>query len=181
MRAEYSLWLMPCAEQLGALTALVAELAPAFGAPAFVPHVTIQGDLAMDLDILAAHTQVLATTSAALCWPVQSVASSAQFFRCLYVRFAGTQAFDALQRTALGFTGTASGLSPFPHLSLAYGQLQPQHQTVSDALHTRFAGESICFDRIAICRSSKDVPIDEWKVLLDYPLADVTAAPSPAI
>lgn len=178
MRAEYSLWLLPCADQLAELTALVTQLAPEFGAPAFVPHVTIQGDLAISLDTLAAHTQMLAAASSALCWPVHSVASSAHFFRCLYLSFPRTQAFDALQRAALACTGTASGLSPFPHLSLAYGQLQAQQQALLDALNTRFAGQAMRFDRIAICRSSKEVPIDEWEVLLDYPLAEAVVAPA---
>ena len=178
MRAEYSLWLLPCADQLAELIALVTQLAPEFGTPAFVPHVTIQGDLAISLDTLAAHTQMLAAASPALCWPVHSVASSAHFFRCLYLRFPGAQAFDALQRAALACTGTASGLSPFPHLSLAYGQLQAQQQALLDALNTRFAGQAMRFDRIAICRSSKDVPIDEWEVLLDYPLAEAVVAPA---
>lgn len=178
MRAEYSLWLLPCAHQLAELTALVTQLAPAFGTPAFVPHVTIQGDLAMELDTLAAHTQRLAAASPVLCWPVHSVASSAHFFRCLYLRFPSTQAFDGLQRAALAFTGTASGLSPFPHLSLAYGELQAQQHALLAALNARFAGQALRFDRIAICRSSKEVPIDEWAVLSEYPLANALVAPA---
>lgn len=171
---------MPCANQRDELTALVAQLAPEFGAPAFVPHVTIQGDLAMDLDTLVAHTQVLANASTALCWPVQSVASSAHFFRCLYLRFPSTQMFDALQQAAQALTGTASGLSPFPHLSLAYGQFKPHHQAMLEALNMRFVDQPMRFDRIAICRSSQDVPINEWSVLFDYLLADATPAPLPA-
>ena len=171
---------MPCANQLAELTALVALLAPDFGAPAFVPHVTIQGDLAMELDTLVAHAKVLADASTALCWPVQSVESSAHFFRCLYLRFPSAQVFDAMQKAAQALTGTASGLSPFPHLSLAYGQLKPHHQAVLEALNTRFIDQPMRFDRIAICRSSQNVPIKEWSVLFDYFLAGATPASLPA-
>lgn len=181
MRVEYSLWLMPCASELAELTALVAKLAPEFGESAFIPHVTIQGDIAMDLDKLAAHTKALAAASPVQSWSVASVESRPFFFRCLYLRFPVTPAFKALQKSAQAFTGTASGLSPYPHLSLAYGQMQPRHQPLLDAIKARFMGQLLCFDRIAICRSTKDIPIQEWTCLFDYPLAPLATSPMPAI
>jgi hypothetical protein len=171
MKEEYSIWLMPAAADGEALQALVDELAPQFGQPAFVPHVTIQGDLALPLPAMAAAVRGLAAACPVQRWPVQQVERSDFFFRCLYLRFAPTEAFAGLQRGAQAFSRTAEGLSPYPHLSLAYGQVQPQQLFLLDALQARFAGQGVAFDRLAVVLSSKHIPIVDWRCVVEAPLA----------
>ncbi|MDB5849832.1 MAG: hypothetical protein JWP29_3584 [Rhodoferax sp.] len=175
MTAEYSIWLMPCAADLAVFQAVVDELAPQFGQPAFLPHVTVQGDLALPLDAVAAQVRSLAAAWPAQHWPVVDVERSDFFFRCLYLRFERTPAFDGLQGGAQLFSGTAQGLSPYPHLSLAYGQVQPYQAALVEALRARFKGRTVVFDRLAVCLSSKDIPIAQWRCVVEAPLA--TSAP----
>jgi hypothetical protein len=174
MTPEYSIWLMPCAADATTLQALVDELAPQFGQPSFVPHVTIQGDLVLPLESVAAHTSRLAATCPVQAWPVHDVERSDFFFRCLFLRFNGNVAFDGLQRQAQTLSGTADGLSPYPHLSLAYGQVQAHQLALWEALRLRFAGRSIVFDRLAVYLSSKDTPVADWRCVFDMPLATVS-------
>lgn len=168
--AGYSLWLLPEAAAQSRLTALVAELAPRFGQPAFVPHVTVQGDLLLGLDTVSSHARAIADATPVQHWRIDAVESTGNFFRCLYLRFADSPAFDDLRRAAQTHSGTAVGLSPYPHLSLAYGQLTPDVAGLPAELSARFAGQTLTFDRLAVCRSSKDIPIDEWDCVLTLPL-----------
>ena len=171
MKEEYSIWLMPAAADGEALQALVDELAPQFGQPAFVPHVTIQGDLALPLAAVTDAVRAMAAAWPAQRWPVQQLERSDYFFRCLYLRFAPTAAFAGLQQAAQAFARTAEGLSPYPHLSLAYGQVQPRQLPLFDALQARFAGQGVGFDRLAVVLSSKDIPIADWRSVVEAPLS----------
>ena len=174
MTVGYSLWLMPSAADQAELTGWVQRLAPEFGQPAFVPHVTIQGDLETPIDSLQAQTAALAASCQVLQWQVNAVQSTDHFFRCLYLSFDETPAFRALQDGALAISGTVLGMSPYPHLSLAYGQMQTGQQPLLSAVEDRFLPRRLTFDRISICRSSKDIPIPEWTCLQDFPLKPIT-------
>ena len=165
---------MPSAPDLAELTGWVQRLAPEFGQPAFVPHVTIQGDLETPLDTLQSQTAALAASCPVLHWQVNAVQSTDHFFRCLYLRFDETHAFRALQAGALAISGTVLGMSPYPHLSLAYGQMQTGQQPLLTAVEEKFITRRLTFDRISICRSSKDIPIPEWTCLQDFPLKPIS-------
>jgi 2'-5' RNA ligase len=165
---------MPSAPDLAELTGWVQRLAPEFGQPAFVPHVTIQGDLETPLDTLQSQTAALAASCPVLHWQVNAVQSTDHFFRCLYLRFDETPAFRALQAGALAISGTVLGMSPYPHLSLAYGQMQTGQQPLLTAVEEKFITRRLTFDRISICRSSKDIPIPEWTCLQDFPLKPIS-------
>ena len=167
--AGFSLWLLPEASTQAELTALVQELAPQFGQPAFIPHVTVQGDLLLDLAMLTDHARALAASTDVQNWPVDTVESTENFFRALYLRFADSPAFAQLLHQSERLTGTATGLSPYPHLSLAYGAL-PSESPLLARLTARFTGTAIRFDRLAICRSSKDIPIADWDCVVTLPL-----------
>lgn len=175
MTSAYSIWLMPCVVDAVELQALVDELAPQFGQPGFVPHVTIQGDLALPLDAVAAQTRELAAGLEVQTWAVADVERSDFFFRCLYLRLQANEAFGGLQRKTQAWSGTAEGLSPYPHLSLAYGQVQPGQLALFEALRSRFAGRRLVFDHLSVCLSSKDTPIAEWACVFDAPLRPAAA------
>jgi hypothetical protein len=164
---------MPSAADQAKLTGWVQRLAPEFGQPAFVPHITIQGDLATPLGILQAQTAALAASCQVLEWEVNEVQSTDHFFRCLYLRFDETPAFRSLQDGALAMSGTVAGMSPYPHLSLAYGQMQPGQQPLLAFVEENFRTMRLTFDRISICRSSKEIPIPEWTCLQDFPLKPI--------
>jgi hypothetical protein len=168
MNAECSIWLLPEAAQEEELRKTIAELSPLLGEPPFAPHVTIQGDLSLRAEDLDGSLTRLATMLPLQRWRVKDVECSELFFRCLYLRFVDQSAFPTMQEFAKNLSRTVVGLSPFPHLSLAYGSADDETRRLRDGLARTFAGQEIVFDRIAVCRSSKDVPIDEWQVLREY-------------
>ena len=170
MRAEYSIWLLPEAGQVATLTRTVSRLSDELGGAVFAPHLTIQGDLALPLEELAAFTAELAGRVDVQRWPVTEVENSAHFFRCLYLRFATTPGFELLQGAVRAMSKTTDGLSPFPHLSLAYGDAGPHHVQTRAALAGECIGRDIVFDRLAISRSSKNLAIADWQNLALYPL-----------
>ena len=170
MLAEYSIWLMPVAAQQASLTNTVARLSGFLGGEVFAPHVTIQGDLAMSPEELSRLVAALAERVTVQIWRVQQVESSDHFFRCLYLRFGAEPGFEALQGAVRAFTQTDDGLSPFAHLSLAYGQAGAGHSKARMDLLDEFALREIVFDRLAISRSSKNLPIADWRCMVLYPL-----------
>ena len=169
--AQYSVWLLPEPAIEQVLAETVTRLSVLLGGPGFAPHVTVQGDIALPLDLLRWSVQRWAESCPPLSWPVAHVECTAHFFRSLYLRFNESAAFTALQAFAHSSTETSRGLSPFPHLSLAYGDSQEDNHGLRKVLSDEFVGQEIVFDQLAIYRSSKSVPIAEWECLGRFPLA----------
>ncbi len=121
---EHSIWLLPREDQLAALRAQVQALAPRHEGHVFEPHVTLQGDLPLPLDAARALVDQLAGSTASLHWPVRAVEGTEHYFRSLYLRLDAGEAFERLGRACVQASGTPDGLSPYAHLSLAYGPTQ---------------------------------------------------------
>jgi hypothetical protein len=171
MLREYSIWLLPAVAQEQILVETVSRLSARLGGETFAPHVTIQGDLSLPLESLTRSLEVLAAALPVQRWRVDEVQCSDHFFRCLFLRLGREAAFDFLQDKAQATAGTAEGLSPFPHLSLAYGQpLTRDHANLRETLSNEFYGQEIAFDRLAISLSSKNIPIADWECLAQFAL-----------
>ena len=170
-RPQYSIWLLPRADHEAALTATVSRLSTELGGPFFTPHVTIQGDVALTPDQLRPTLARMAAQTPVQHWPVALVDGTPHFFRCLFLRFDLHQAFQELQAATQLLTDTAHGLSPFPHLSLAYGDALEAYARERQLLASDFEEQIIVFDRLAICHSSSHVPIADWVVLEQLHLA----------
>jgi hypothetical protein len=171
MTNDYSLWLLPDAASTARLRDSIALLSNHLDRPQFEPHVTIQGDITTELEPLSRLMERLAACQAPLRWRVDSVACSEHFFRCLFLRLALTPAFGLMQQATQAITCTEAGLSPFPHLSLAYGEPHPHIAGLLDRLAAQYQGQALVFDQLALCHSSKNVPIDQWAILERHPLS----------
>ncbi len=171
--AEHSFWLLPAQADAAWLDGIVATLAPVFGTPAFRAHVTVQGDIAADGASLHEQLHMLAGLCPPWRWQVQALTCSEHFFRAFYLALAPHPCFDRLCVVSSTALGTTDGRSPFPHLSLAYGE--PAAPQRKPELMARYAPEcvmrEILIDRVALVRSSKDVPIADWRLLDELPLA----------
>lgn len=170
-RSEYSLWLLPGADGQQRLTALIARLANRFATQPFIPHVTIQGDLMMPLAAVSRVAESIAKDRPAQRWRVAAVEGSEHFFRSLYLRFDETTAYTGCKKVMQEASGTADGLSLFPHLSLAYGLSDEQGKRDVIAELSAMIGNEIRFDRVVVARSSSHVPIAEWACLAEFPFA----------
>jgi hypothetical protein len=172
-QAEYSLWLMPDEDDAAWLDALIASAAPSFGTPPFRAHLTIQGDLAWPPEKLRRVAETLALSCPALDWPMAGVECSAHYFRSLFVRLQSNGAFASLRSTAARLTESELGLSPFPHVSLAYGEpQQPEDKRVFQAGFAARLSEkrTLRIDTLALALSAKNLPIGQWRVLEALPL-----------
>ncbi len=168
---EYSVWLLPEAAQQQQLTAMVDGFARRFGGPPFIPHVTLQGDLTTPFADLSSAVAQIAAEFAVQHWPIARVEGTEHFFRSLFLRFDETNDCVAMKQRVKQASGTDIGLSPFPHISLAYG-LTPSQQCAELYLEAMaLAPNPIALDRIVIARSSKNVPIAQWECLAEFPLA----------
>lgn len=166
--AEYSIWLRPAASDEAALLQTIDRLASLRGSERFAPHVTVQGDLAQPLGALRHMLAPLARKIPVQRWRVEAVECSPHFFRCMVLRFAPCAAFKGMQAAAQAFSQTEQGLSPFPHLSLAYGSAHPDNARLSEELAAEFMGREMVLDRLSICHSSKNVPIPDWSYQANY-------------
>lgn len=170
-RPQYSIWLLPRADHEVALSATIGRLSTELAGARFAPHVTIQGDVALSPEQLQPRLARLAAQTPVQHWPVTLVDGTTHFFRCLFLRFGVHRGFEEMQAAAQTMTGRADGLSPFPHLSLAYGDAHEAYARQRQLLASDYAEQIIVFDRLAICRSSSHVPISEWVCLEQLPLA----------
>ena len=167
--SEYSLWLLPAEATQLELAALIARLGVRFGSQPFTPHLTIQGDLSLSLDSVSRAAQSVAAKWPPQRWRVAAVAGSEHFFRSLYLRFDETPAYVGGKKELQSASGSADGLSLFPHLSLAYGATDEVQKRVVIGELSAMIGSEITFDRVVVARSSKWVPIAEWACLATFP------------
>ncbi|MEO6623952.1 MAG: hypothetical protein ABIN37_03850 [Burkholderiaceae bacterium] len=170
MAPEYSIWLLPCAADAALLQGVVTELSSELGGPGFTPHVTIQGDIALPRQALEGALAGLAARASVQRWRPAALECGQHYFRCLYLRFAEQRAFAELQRASVVLTGTRAGLSPFPHVSLAYAEPHAGHEALAQTRRAALAGRDFTFDRLAIWRSSRDVAIPDWACAAQHPL-----------
>ncbi len=175
---EHSLWLLPSAQDEATLRETIDRLTALMGGARFAPHVTIHGDVDLPRAALLPLAQSLARQIPVQRWTVDSVGSEHHFFRCLYLRFDDNPAFGAMQATVLAAAGNEQGRSPFAHLSLAYAKPHPGKQSLGASLAAAFAGRTLTFDRVAVVRCSRHVPLAEWAIDTRFPLSPSALSPS---
>jgi hypothetical protein len=171
----YSLWLLPRQDAQQQLAGVVARLSRSFGTRTFVPHVTVQGDLTHRLREVTAVAEDIARTLQVQHWPVRGIEQSMHYYRAFYLAFDGCDGFAPLGPRCARAFGTDAGLSPFAHLSLAYGTLDA---AAKGALARDVAAEippTLTFDRLAVALSGSSVGIASWRTLQCFDL--VPSAP----
>ena len=169
-----SLWWLPPTALADRLQGVIDSLAARLESPPFPPHVTVEGGLSGHTEELAA---TLAAHASARLGPelVQiGVGTESAWNRLLYLDLARSPAVDQARVeacTALGRTVTPSTFRP--HLSLAYGQLDPEtRQQLAAALRLALPP----FHPVALALVDTRGQVEDWWVVQRWPLA---AAPSP--
>jgi 2'-5' RNA ligase len=171
VNVEHSIWLLAHAEQHAALRRRVEQLAPRHAGHVFEPHVTLQGEVPLDFAAACRLVDRLAAATPVLHWPVRAVESTEHYFRSLYLRLDAGPAFDAMRRLSAERSGTDEGLSPYAHLSLAYGATRGDAAALRERLGREHVGQAIEFDRLVLARSGQAVAIADWRVLHEASLA----------
>lgn len=164
---EYSIWLLPEPAQQACLDQKIRSLAPVFGTASFPAHLTVLGDVQGTREALGASVQKLAAAFSSFWFDLRGVHASAEYFRSFYLLLAEAPEFGELCGRASTLTGSSSGLPPFPHVSLGYGE--PVDPFAKGRLQRAFKISDnlvpLHFDRIVLARSSKNIPISDWAIL----------------
>lgn len=164
----YSLWIIPAEEKAYALTkGYITRLSGLYHLPHFEPHVTVLGG------VRKAEKAEMQTLVEGL-GPFQvrlarEVEYRDEFFRCLFLRAYKSDALMETFSRANMLLGQESE-SYFPHLSLAYGNLPVWKK--QEMMAELGPIPEIVFEArdIAFVQASKDVPVEDWKVLERFPL-----------
>jgi hypothetical protein len=170
VNVEHSIWLLADAEQHAALRLRVEQLAPRHAGHVFEPHVTLQGEVPLDFAVACRLVDRLAAETPVLHWPVRAVESTEHYFRSLFLRLDAGADFDRLVDACAGASGTRDGVSPYAHLSLAYGPTQGDAAALRQTLSREFLAQDLVLDRVALCRASSAVAIPDWRLLHVQPL-----------
>jgi hypothetical protein len=162
---NYSIWLVPCAEQREVLKQTIDSLAARFQTPPFAPHVTLcsgvwrkeEAELAGQVDRVAAELPV---TMAA-----DEIGWTDQWATFFFLRLSGAKGF--FKRA--GSLVEGSHPPPVgPHLSLLYGVDAPQIER--PALRQELSGrlpETVCFDKLALVRPAtrRWEDVESWEIV----------------
>ncbi len=163
-----SLWLQPQGPFRERLRAVVLRLAARFGGPVFEPHVTLVAGLSGDEAEILARARGLAAKLAPLSLRLERVARRDEYFRALFVEAIGGEALHAAHAAACRGLGHRPA-GPFqPHLSLAYGHLDPaaaeaSGREVSNEVQGRF-------EAVALHLVRTEGAVGEWRELEVVPL-----------
>ena len=164
----FSLWMMPPPAVRDRFRTLIADLARRVDTPPFEPHLTLAG---VDAATEAAAVRPVAELAARLApLPIRltEIGTTAEYFRCLFVRAERTPALDQAYRAACRALGQAPG-GFMPHLSLIYGELTPvvKERLIAEIGH-RF-NTTFTVERLALYDTAGPPP--DWRCVADFRLS----------
>ena len=138
----YSLWLTPTGKLGKRLAETIARLAEEHAAPQFEPHVALLGNLMGAEEEVIAQAARLASRLQPYTIQLTSLATSAEFFRCLFVQVKPIEAVMAAHQQARELFHRQGDPPYLPHLSLLYGRY-PDHvkEDIITELGDRLQGE----------------------------------------
>jgi len=160
-----SIWLIPTPNWQPVFREEVRRLSGELQTEAFEPHVTVLGDIAAQIEELGDIVPRLAAELPPFELSIANVEGMDLHFRALYLRMIDHPRFDLLCRRATSVIDRPLSVSPYPHLSLAYGKLSAEVRGgLCDDLLPRFRDVMIGFDRLALVRASSSLSAHEWRI-----------------
>lgn len=167
----HSVWLVPEPDAEHRLNDLIHQLSGAYELDCFAPHITLLGDFDTAPKLTALACQKYLETCGPIEARVSNVARTRQHFMSLF--FDVTLSVDLSAQRASIFE-TVAGRKPAdfrPHVSLAYGlELTTKLHAKDLANIGKFVGTHMCFDRLCVVKSSKAIPVKQWRVLSEFDL-----------
>ena len=168
---DHSVWLRFAPPVESSLGNYVKELASARQSPAFVPHITLLGDLKGPPAATLNQCQRVIATLAPVTATFTALERGDAFFMSLYFAVSLPAHVVKLRRDI------SAGLQVRPprfdpHVSLAYGEDSGSlTQEVEAALRSQFENLRAPIAALSIVSSSRSIPIAEWCSLVDLPVA----------
>ncbi len=117
---KYSLWLVPPEPLHSDLTQVIHQLAQQYDGPTFEPHITLLGDLEMELAEIEQKANQLAIKIKPLALSYGPISFSTTHFQSVFVRVNSTAALMQANLDAKEIFGVENNVF-MPHTSLLYG------------------------------------------------------------
>ena len=167
---EYSLWIVPSSDVKQRFSGMIDDLAGRYEAPKFEPHMTLLGDLKGNEEGLLNKAYEIAGAISPFRIRMTEIDYLDAYFRCLFIRAEETGPLMEANEKAREVFGRQTSPKFMPHISIMYGEYPNE-------LKERIIGElgreqNIEFDVESICfvYSSKNIPINEWRVIKEFSL-----------
>jgi hypothetical protein len=158
---KLSTWLVPAAATEARLETLVGRFCAVFGSPRFPPHITLCGEC---LPELLGRGQLLETRALSL--TLASLAFGDDYFHGCYLEVTENAQLQQLQKRCSAALGGKVPAGYPPHLSLAYGVLNPAQRQEAESLLGRLP-IPVDFDRIEVWQTNGPVPA--WRKRVPSP------------
>ncbi len=169
--AAHSLWLVPARHgpARATLRQTIERLAGRFGTPVFDPHVTLLGGLEGAFEALSTAAHRLATVIPPCEIALGEIVSRRSYHQRLVAVVAPTPELEgAHSRAVASFSGEASAY--WPHLSLAYGDLDEGATAELAAMATAAGVSGLCFDAAALELWRTDGDVGAWRRISSFEL-----------
>jgi 2'-5' RNA ligase len=161
---------MPEGAEQERLAAWIERLARRFGTEPFLPHVTLVAGLEGPASAVLANARRAAATLRPFQVSASGVAGRPGYFRCFFARIVE----DAALRAAHDLASRAFGREPdpsfLPHLSLVYGELEPERkQALVRELGTN---ANVRFEARRLHLWRTEGPVADWREEAAFALGD---------
>ncbi len=162
----YSIWLGFQGDGALRLQTAISSLSRAFSGPNFQPHLTLVGDLEIDLKEVRRLAEIFRRTAMPVELIVRDVNISRKYFMALYLVVDIPSALQKAREQIARSVNPAMYELDAPHVSLLYAEAElsalARHQ---EALREEFVGRELAVAGLDIVQSSKSVPISDWRTV----------------
>jgi len=159
----YSIWLIPDSEDGQGFQQNIQALANLFGSPLFSPHITLIGEVDLDLESLIDKFNQLQDTAEMQDLCTLSIDYHDTFFRSIVYQVAMSEALMNLNRTARRLFDRNSDPAYYPHLSLLYSNISENEKR--EAIQKLDPIETIAFQATEIHLIRTQGRVSDWELI----------------
>lgn len=158
MKQLLSVWLIPTKEDKKYLRETINKLGKEYNSPVFIPHLTLFGDINIELKDLKKAIDKVFENIKPLKINKTSVSQSELFFKTVFIEFEKSKLLINLFENLIKETGEKKDVSIFkPHISLLY-KLMPENEKLKIIENLNVKNE-FTIDRVVI-NAPKEEEID---------------------
>ncbi|SNT76266.1 2'-5' RNA ligase family protein [Paracoccus seriniphilus] len=162
----YSIWLQFCERGEKLLQNKIQEIADECASPVFKPHLTLVGDIEVDPSTIRQQMELLAQKIVQFDMPVRDIGASDSFFMALYLSVEIPRALLNMRIEVARKLKVDLCNIDTPHVSLAYGDSRQRRALKQQIMLAQdLRGAILRAKGISLVHSSKDVPIQQWKII----------------
>jgi 2'-5' RNA ligase len=122
----YALWLTPEEPAHDLLASQIARLSQEHSTPRFEPHITLVAGITLPEEEIQAKSVALAKTIRPFQIEMGKIGYTDEYFRCIFVHVVPTNRIINTHQAALQAFSLRDDKPYMPHISLAYGKLDPE-------------------------------------------------------